>query len=1041
MVETNGGLMFGSEGQCQENRPCDILEEMLHTAFAARAGELGIDIEALQSMMHYHPEFGTEYMGVIPEDPVKDGKWYGTPRHSGRYPWGSGDNPYQRNASFLGAIETMRKAKGPDGKKLYTEKQIAESMGMNTSDLRKKKSLALAENREYERQEVLRLKAKGLSTTAIAKRMERNESSIRSILDDDTAERMNKTALNAKVLKDRVEQLGYIDIGKGSERYMGITSTTLGNAVHRLEEEGYVVQKVQVPQPNDPKKKTTVAVLCKPGTEWKEVAQNIDKVKLVTDVYSEDGGQTIRPVREYVSVDPKRVGVRYAEDGGTDKDGVIELRRNVDDISLGRNNYAQVRILIGDDHYAKGMAVYSDDMPPGVDILINSNKKKGTPLMVTEDQVDPETGKVTKARDAKQVLKPADDDPNRDNPFGASIKPDEKLTRAQRHYTDENGVERQSALNIVKEEGDVDNWDRKLPSQFLSKQTPALAQQQLKMKLDIAKAEFDEIAAYSNPTIKAAMLNDFAGKCDSDSVHLAAAALPRQANKFILPLTNVRENEVYAPGYRDGEQLALVRFPHASITEIPILMVNNNNAEAKKIFGDSVDAVGIHPKAAERLSGADFDGDTVLAIPTASAAIRNRPQYEGLKDFDTKAAYPGYTGMKPMTHQQHGIEMGKVSNLITDMTIKGASDKELEMAIKHSMVVVDAEKHKLNYKQSEIDNHIPELKARYQDGGASTFLSRSTSPEHINERKEKPFSKMNPEEKKRYLNGEMVYEYTGPKGTKKTKVKTDFMPSRMTKEEKEMWNSGDPEKMKQVRRQMLADGRERKRVEEVTMEVNKGEIYNPYDLVSTGNRETTKRIERVYADYAVSMKDLARQARKMAREQIDIPYDPQAAKKYEREVKSLNNKLAKAEMNSPLERQALIKANYQMRLILRDNPDLKNDKEHFRREKSRQLQSARESLGAKKLTIGGSDKNPLTEREYEAIQSGAIRKTTLKRIIANSDKKRIRELAMPRSKTGIPDAKLARAKNMLKNGYTRAEICDMLDVSEGKLLYALEQQG
>ena len=25
---------------------------------------------------------------------------YGTPRHSGRYPWGSGENPYQRNGDF-----------------------------------------------------------------------------------------------------------------------------------------------------------------------------------------------------------------------------------------------------------------------------------------------------------------------------------------------------------------------------------------------------------------------------------------------------------------------------------------------------------------------------------------------------------------------------------------------------------------------------------------------------------------------------------------------------------------------------------------------------------------------------------------------------------------------------------------------------------------------------------------------------------------------------------------------------------------------------
>lgn len=55
-----------------------------------------------------------------------------------------------------------------------------------------------------------------------------------------------------------------------------------------------------------------------------------------------------------------------------------------------------------------------------------------------------------------------------------------------------------------------------------------------------------------------------------------------------------------------------------------------------------------------------------------------------------------------------------ISNLITDMASAGASDSEIARAVRHSLVIIDAEKHKLDYKQSEIDNGISELKKKYQ---------------------------------------------------------------------------------------------------------------------------------------------------------------------------------------------------------------------------------------------------------------------------------------------------------------------------------------
>ena len=916
---------------------------------------------------------------------------------------------------------------GADGKRLFTEKQIAESMNMNTSELRKKISLAAAENRSYLAKEAMRLKEKGMSTSAIARRMGKNESSIRLLLDEEINERMSKNAKNATLLKERVNKLNYIDVGKGSEEWLGLKPTSMANTLKLLEDEGYTLHDIQIEQLGTGNK-TNMKVLAKPGVDVREVYKNRDKIVPVMDVYSDDGGDTIREVKSYVSVDPKRIQIAYPSMGGDKKDGVIELRRGVDDISLGKNHYAQVRILVDNDHYMKGMAVYADDLPPGIDIRFNTSKPDGTPMFKRDG------AKESVLKEAKVGL---------ENPFGSNLKPDEKLTKAQRFYEDENGVKHQSVINIVKEEGDVNNWDRNLASQFLSKQTPGLAKQQLKMAYDISKSDLDEIASYTNPVVKAAMLEDFAGRCESDAVNLSAAALPRQNNKIILPLTKIRENEVYAPGYENGEEVVLVRYPHGSISEIPRLTVNNNNKEGRERIGDPatvVDAIGIHPKAASRLSGADFDGDTVLIIPTKGITIKNKEQFPELKGFADvmHEEYKMYPGMHVMTKQEHGLEMGKISNLITDMTLQGANDREIARALKHSMVIVDAEKHKLNYKQSEIDNQIDELKQKYQMkpngryGGASTLISRSTSEEHIPERKLKAPSKMSAEEKERYLNGEQIWENTG-----KVRVFNDPMLSRMTKEEKAKWKSGDPELQRQVRISMAEEGRLRRREEQRMTDTTKGALYDAFDLVSTGKRETTTAMERVYGDYANAMKDLARQARKLAREQAEWKVDPKAREIFADEIRSLDEKLSVARRNSVLERQAQLKAEKQMSLILLDHPELKDDKDHYKREKFRQLEAARKLTGAKKLNIG-SKKNPLTDREWKAIESHALSKSKLQAILANADKARLRELALPRTQTGIPTAKLTRAKAMIRSGYSRREICEMLDISEGTLISALD---
>ena len=138
---------------------------------------------------------------------------------------------------------------------------------------------------------------------------------------------------------------------------------------------------------------------------------------------------------------------------------------------------------------------------------------------------------------------------------------------------------------------------------------------------------------------------------------MKAAALPRQKYHVIIQINTLKDTEVYAPQYKDGEKLALIRYPHGGTFEIPILTVNNKNKDAIDLIGtNSIDAIGINKKVADRLSGADFDGDTVMCIPThdksGKVKITSIPPLKGPEDFDPKTAYPERKGMKYMTNTQ-----------------------------------------------------------------------------------------------------------------------------------------------------------------------------------------------------------------------------------------------------------------------------------------------------------------------------------------------------------------------------------------------------
>lgn len=926
---------------------------------------------------------------------------YGMPRRSGRYPWGSGDEPYQHSRDFVSRVEEMRKSgftyTDPETGNKYTgDNAIAKFLGYSSTDFRTVYAIAKDARRTDDVATAKRLKEKeGMNVSEIGRKMGINESSVRSLLNSDRESRMKQARDTADFLKERVDSSrhGMIDVGNGVEKELRISKEKLDQALFMLQAEShYEVYSGRFDQVTNKGQMTTQKVLCKPGTEHKDIYQ-LDKIDTVKDYISRDDGKTFEKKFHYPeSMDSKRLKIRYAEDGGVERDGLVQLRPGVPDLSLGESRYSQVRIMVDNKKYIKGMAVYGDpkDFPPGVDVIFNTNKHKDKSKL--------------------EVLKDIKSDP--DNPFGSLIKDADQ--GGQYWYTDKSGKKKLGLINKRSDEGDWTEWKDALPSQFLSKQTKSMAEKQLGIAKANKEEEFAEIMALTNPTIKKYYLNKFAQSCDSAAVHMKAAALPGQKYHVILPMTTMSDREVYAPNYADGTKLALIRYPHGGTFEIPIVTVNNKNREGIKMIGKtSVDAIGINSKVAERLSGADFDGDTVMCIPTGNGKVKvaNKPPLKELEGFDNKLEYGTVmkigsdkkehyyrNGNEVQIMKKTDTEMGRISNLITDMTLLGADDHEIARAVKHSMVVIDAEKHKLDYKASEKDNNISALMKKYQGkarGGASTIVSRGSGEKDVVKRQGTP--KINQKGKDWYdpsrPEGALIYrkaddaDYIVTKVNKRTGETTEVVKTRTQKSTK------------------------------------MAETDDAMTLVS----ERKHPMELVYAEYANSMKAMGNKARTEMVNTGKIAYNRDAKRKYENEVESLTEKLRKAELNTVRERTAnrMAAATVAAKKKAAEDAGEKLKSKDIKKAGQVALTKYREEVGS----IARKERNIIiNDKEWEAIQSGAISETTLKRILNNCDPDSLRQRAMPKESKTLTTAKMNRIKAMSAS-YTIAQIADKLGVS------------
>lgn len=1009
-----------------------------------------------EMLSHVDAEFASSIIESI-FDSEEDAELYhyGMPRRSGRYPYGSGKDPYQHSTDFLSRVEELRKQKvtytDPETGHIYKgDTAVAKTLGLTSSDFRNQVKWADYERRLLRVETAKRLRDKeGMGPTAIGREMGLSESTVRSLLNPKSEHNMQQAMNTVNILRKEVDEKGMIDVGVDVDTDLGISRTMLDASLDYLQKvEGYHVYSGGIPQLTNPGQQTNQRVLCVPGTPYKAI-YDYSKVKTIKNYVSHDGGETYKRKFTYPeSLDSSRMKVRYNEEGGLERDGLIELRRGVEDLSLGNSRYSQVRILVDGTHYMKGMAVYSDDMPDGVDVIFNTNKKKGTPLT--------------------DVLKEKKPDP--DNPFGSLIKDADQ--GGQYWYKDsKTGEEKLGLINKRADQGDWSEWADTLPSQFLGKQSRAMAKKQLDLAKKDKLAEFDEYCKLENPTIKKHLLEKFADSCDAAAVHLKAAALPGQKYHVVVPINTLKDNEVYAPGYEPGSKLALIRYPHGGLFEIPILTVTHKNPLANQFIGkDSLDAIGINHKIAEQLSGADFDGDTVMCIPTHDAGgkvkVANKPPLKDLEGFDNKMLYgcdePPRVDENGVKHyyrngQEYPImkdtqkQMGVISNLITDMTLAGATDSELARAVKHSMVVIDAEKHKLDYKASEIENNIDGLKRKYQKkpdggyGGAGTLLSRAKGEYTIDKRQGSYTTN---------IKGNKNYDPTRPEGAKIWKTaddlyyadrvsydkETGIMTYRKADGKKVSFNAKDSAEYAKYRPVKKldengnpvkdADGndiftneagdivyRSKKRTQPST---KMAETDDAYSLISTARYP----MEIVYAEYANSMKSLANQARLEIKATGKIAYSSEANKKYKAEVSDLMSKLNEAQINHIRERQVLRLANTEVNNKKLENPNMK--KSDIKKLNQQAISKYRTEVGS----ISRRDRNiEITDKHWEAIQAGAISETQLKKILNNTDIDKLRERATPRVTNTLSTAQVNRMKALSASNYSLNDIAKKMGVS------------
>lgn len=938
-------------------------------------------------------------------------KHYGVKRKSGRYPWDPSLH-LPKNYKFIEDRDEMKK-------RGLSDNEIAKQMGLSTTVYRSKVTIAKEELKQYNMQRISKLQSEGMIIDDIAKTIGTTGQTVRNYLDEiknpnksARAQRVQTEAV-AQTLEDAVKRSKYIDVGKGVEIQMGISKEKLKSGLNALVESGeYEVHNLRIAQVTDKNNSTPVKVLTKKGVERSEIYKNMDKVRPVEEFAINGDARMFQQMERPKSIGWDRVHIRYAipegqkghgtNDDGAMMDGAMFLRPGVKDLNLGKASYAQVRIAVGDTHYLKGMALYGTEemfkgIPKGTDIIFNTNKTANkTPQEVLKElKKNPEGGAPI-------------DGPN---PFGATVKRQNTLVDSKGNPVYKPGVKDRfgnkvpqiGSVNIVNEEGDWGSWSKALSAQFLSKQPTTVVHERLKATMKQVQDEYESIQKVTNPVIKKQLMESFVSDLESKQVHMKAAAPKGFQGHVILPVPDMKENEVYAPNYKNGEKVVLIRYPHGGRFEIPELTVNNNSVARKMISKDSPDAIGIHPKVASKMSGADFDGDTAYVIPNNKGKFKSRDSLKELKNFDPNmyADKPGT--FTPITKRYQQTLMGVVSNLITDMTLQGAPSNEIARAVKHSMVVIDAEKHKLNYKRSAEENGIDALMKRYMT--------------HVDKVKYGDLERYNPKTRR-------VDKVIDP-----DKLKKDLTPGKEYTSASTIISRHKQSVITDGYQVEVPDPKSKSGGTKMVWR-NKKETYL-VNMVKDANvflGPNATKTEHHYADYINELKAFKNKV-DSEMSGIKMPArNPKAAKIYAEEVLSMKDKVNQVKINRIKERQAQRMAEVSSKAeIARRSEDEVLKKDEISRIKQQALNKARSMVGAERTPV------TITDDEWDAVQSNAVSGTLLKELVSFMDDGQLKSLATPRANKQMTEARKSKAKALLANGYTISQVAEALGVSSSTI--------
>ena len=111
------------------------------------------------------------------------------------------------------------------------------------------------------------------------------------------------------------------------------------------------------------------------------------------------------------------------------------------------------------------------------------------------------------------------------------------------------------------------------------------------------------------------------------------------------------------------------------------------------------------------------------------------------------------------------------------------------------------------------------------------------------------------------------------------------------------------------------------------------------------------------------------------------------------------------------------------------------EKSDVKKASQRALTKYRQEVGA----VARKDRNiEITDREWEAIQAGAISENKLKQILNNADTDMLRQRATPRTTTQLSPAKISKIKAYSNSNYTLQEIAEKMGLSTSTVSKALK---